>query len=227
MGEPLSPRARRPARRRRGAGDGAARPGRRRRPHRGPARRTGRGRRGRRASSPPGCARRPGRCTRSRPSTTRRSASAGTARSTGRATRSRRRWSPPRPPTAGPSGRVTLGKPHEGPPGLVHGGVVATLLDHVLARAVRAAGRGGLTATLTVTYRRPVHLGVAAARHRGDRHDRRTADDRAAPAWSPRTTRRRRSPRPRDCSWRCGPERAADVFAKTGRDIKAWTSRTD
>ena len=58
------------------------------------------------------------------------------------------------------AGRVTLGKPHEGPPGLVHGGVVATVLDHVLARAIRAAGRGGLTATLTVTYRRPVRLGV-------------------------------------------------------------------
>jgi uncharacterized protein (TIGR00369 family) len=58
------------------------------------------------------------------------------------------------------AGRVTVGKPHEGPPGMVHGGVVATLLDHVLARAIRAAGRGGLTATLTVTYRRPVPLGV-------------------------------------------------------------------
>ena len=58
------------------------------------------------------------------------------------------------------TGRVTLGKPHEGPPGVVHGGVVAMLLDHMLARAVRAGGRGGLTATLTVTYRRPVRLGV-------------------------------------------------------------------
>jgi acyl-coenzyme A thioesterase PaaI-like protein len=58
------------------------------------------------------------------------------------------------------TGRVTVGKAHEGPPGLVHGGVVATLLDHVLARAVRAAGRGGLTGTLTVRYRRPVPLGV-------------------------------------------------------------------
>ncbi len=58
------------------------------------------------------------------------------------------------------TGRVTVGKAHEGPPGLVHGGVVATLLDHVLARAVRAAGRGGLTGTLTVHYRRPVPLGV-------------------------------------------------------------------
>ena len=37
---------------------------------------------------------------------------------------------------------------------------MATLLDHMLARAVRAGGRGGLTATLTVTYRRPVRLGV-------------------------------------------------------------------
>jgi uncharacterized protein (TIGR00369 family) len=71
---------------------------------------------------------------------------------------------PPMVATDSPDGRatghVTLGKPHEGPPGLVHGGVVATLLDHVLARAVRAAGRGGMTATLTVTYRRPVRLGV-------------------------------------------------------------------
>jgi uncharacterized protein (TIGR00369 family) len=58
------------------------------------------------------------------------------------------------------SGRVTLGKPYEGPPGVVHGGVVATLFDHMLARAVRAAGRGGMTAELTVTYRRPVRLGV-------------------------------------------------------------------
>ena len=58
------------------------------------------------------------------------------------------------------SGRVTLGKPYEGPLGVVHGGVVASLFDHMLARAVRAAGRGGMTAELTVTYRRPVRLGV-------------------------------------------------------------------
>ncbi len=58
------------------------------------------------------------------------------------------------------TGRVTLGKPYEGPPGVVHGGVVASLFDHMLARAVRAAGRGGMTAQLSVTYRRPVRLGV-------------------------------------------------------------------
>ena len=58
------------------------------------------------------------------------------------------------------TGHVTLGRAHEGPPGLVHGGIVAGLFDHMLARAVRAGGRGGLTATLTVRYRRPVRLGV-------------------------------------------------------------------
>jgi acyl-coenzyme A thioesterase PaaI-like protein len=58
------------------------------------------------------------------------------------------------------TGRVTLGKPYEGPPGVVHGGVVAILFDHMLARAVRAAGRGGMTAELSVAYRRPVRLGV-------------------------------------------------------------------
>jgi uncharacterized protein (TIGR00369 family) len=58
------------------------------------------------------------------------------------------------------TGRVVVGQAHEGPPGLVHGGVVAALFDHMLARAVRAGGRGGLTAELTVTYRRPVRLGV-------------------------------------------------------------------
>jgi acyl-coenzyme A thioesterase PaaI-like protein len=58
------------------------------------------------------------------------------------------------------TGHVTLGPAHEGPPGVVHGGVVAAMFDHMLARAVRAGGRSGLTATLTVTYRRPVRLGV-------------------------------------------------------------------
>jgi uncharacterized protein (TIGR00369 family) len=59
------------------------------------------------------------------------------------------------------TGRVVVGQAHEGPPGLVHGGVVAALFDHMLARAVRAGGRNGLTAELTVSYRRPVRLGVS------------------------------------------------------------------
>ena len=121
-------------------------------------------------------------------------------------------------------GRVTLGKPHEGPPGLVHGGVVATLLDHVLARAVRAAGRGGLTATLTVTYRRPVPLGVAllATAELGAVDGRRTtAHARLVAEDDPGTTLAEAE----GLFVALRPGRAADVFARTGRDITAWTSR--
>ena len=122
------------------------------------------------------------------------------------------------------TGRVVLGKPHEGPPGLVHGGVVATLLDHVLARAVRAAGRGGLTATLTVTYRRPVQLGVAliATAEMGATEGRRTTARACLVAEDdPDTTLAEAE----GLFVALRPERAADVFAKTGRDIKAWTSQ--
>jgi len=122
------------------------------------------------------------------------------------------------------TGRVTLGKPHEGPPGLVHGGVVATLLDHVLARAVRAAGRGGLTATLTVTYRRPVQLGVplVATAEIGTTDGRRTtATARIVAEDDPGTTLSEAE----GLFVALRPERAADVFAPTGRDVGAWTSR--
>jgi uncharacterized protein (TIGR00369 family) len=89
------------------------------------------------------------------------------------------------------TGRVTLGKPYEGPLGVVHGGVVATLFDHMLARAVRAAGRGGMTAELTVTYRRPVRLGVPLllTAKMGDAAGRRTtASARIVAADDPGTT---------------------------------------
>jgi len=122
-------------------------------------------------------------------------------------------------------GRVTLGKPHEGPPGLVHGGVVATLLDHVLARAIRAAGRGGLTATLTVTYRRPVRLGVPllATAEMGNTDGRRTtATARLVAEDDPATTLAEAE----GLFVALRPERAADVFAPTGRDIGAWTDRS-
>jgi uncharacterized protein (TIGR00369 family) len=122
-------------------------------------------------------------------------------------------------------GRVTLGKPHEGPPGLVHGGVVATLLDHVLARAVRAGGRGGLTATLTVTYRRPVRLGVPLLV---------TAETGEIDGW--RTTARARMVADDDHGTTLAEaegvfvalrqDRAAEVFAPTGRAIAAWTTRS-
>lgn len=121
------------------------------------------------------------------------------------------------------TGRATLGKPHEGPPGLVHGGVVATLLDHVLARAVRAAGRGGLTATLTVTYRRPVRLGVRllATAEVGEVDGRRTtARARLVAEDEPGTTLAEAE----GLFVALRPERAADVFAPTGRNIAAWTT---
>ncbi|MGY2065255.1 PaaI family thioesterase [Blastococcus sp. SYSU DS0619] len=122
------------------------------------------------------------------------------------------------------TGRVTLGKSHEGPPGLVHGGVVATMLDHVLARAIRAAGRGGLTATLTVTYRRPVRLGVplVVTAELGATEGRRTtATARLVAADDPATTLAEAE----GLFVALRPDRAADVFAPTGRDVGAWTSR--
>ena len=123
------------------------------------------------------------------------------------------------------TGRVTVGKPHEGPPGLVHGGVVATLLDHVLARAVRAAGRGGLTATLTVTYRRPVQLGVplVATAEMGTTDGRRTtATARLVAEDDPATTLAEAE----GLFVALRPERAADVFSPTGRAVAAWTTRS-
>ena len=47
---------------------------------------------------------------------------------------------------------------YEGPPRLVHGGIVAACFDEVLAVAQRDAGINGLTAQLTVGYRRPIRI---------------------------------------------------------------------
>lgn len=57
---------------------------------------------------------------------------------------------------------VTLGPSWEGAPGLVHGGALSLLFDHVMAWAVTRAGEPGpsMTATMTLTYRRPTPLGV-------------------------------------------------------------------
>jgi acyl-coenzyme A thioesterase PaaI-like protein len=49
---------------------------------------------------------------------------------------------------------------HEGPPAVVHGGWVATLLDQLLGHANAAAGVGGFTAELTIRYRRPTPYNV-------------------------------------------------------------------
>jgi acyl-coenzyme A thioesterase PaaI-like protein len=51
-----------------------------------------------------------------------------------------------------------LGAAFEGPPGYVHGGWVALMFDEALGIANVAGGNAGMTARLTVRYRRPTPL---------------------------------------------------------------------
>jgi acyl-coenzyme A thioesterase PaaI-like protein len=46
----------------------------------------------------------------------------------------------------------------EGFPGIVHGGIVSTILDEAMSKAVAASGHKALTAELKVRFRRPVPL---------------------------------------------------------------------
>lgn len=55
-------------------------------------------------------------------------------------------------------GVVELGLVYQGPPGYVHGGVSALLLDHTLGVANHWAGLSGMTAELTLRYLRPTPL---------------------------------------------------------------------
>lgn len=55
-------------------------------------------------------------------------------------------------------GRVTFGAVYEGPPGTVHGGFVAAAFDEVLGSAQSYSGAPGMTARLTVNYRKPTPL---------------------------------------------------------------------
>jgi acyl-coenzyme A thioesterase PaaI-like protein len=63
-----------------------------------------------------------------------------------------------------PEGRAwssfVLGPQHEGPPGLVHGGVSALLLDQLCGEAAAAGGAPGMTGRLALDYRRPTPLGT-------------------------------------------------------------------
>lgn len=49
-------------------------------------------------------------------------------------------------------GRVTLGHAYEGPPGLVHGSIVAAIYDQIMAFAALLRNVGGFTANLSVDY---------------------------------------------------------------------------
>jgi len=55
-------------------------------------------------------------------------------------------------------GRGVLVSPYEGPPGCVHGGVVAMAMDDLLGAATIVAGHPGMTGTLTVRFHRPTPL---------------------------------------------------------------------
>jgi uncharacterized protein (TIGR00369 family) len=48
----------------------------------------------------------------------------------------------------------------EGHPGYLHGGIIATLLDEAMSKAVRALGRTSMTRKMEVEYLRPVPSGA-------------------------------------------------------------------
>ena len=56
------------------------------------------------------------------------------------------------------TGRFSLGAPYEGPPGCVHGGVIAEIFDEMLGVANISMGSGAMTGTLTIVYRSPTPL---------------------------------------------------------------------
>src|SRR5215217_7282689 len=73
------------------------------------------------------------------------------------------------------AGRATsefeLNALHEGPPGQVHGGVVALVLDQVFGEAAAAGGVPGMTGTLTLRYVLSTPLGPCSAAAWVDRRD--------------------------------------------------------
>ncbi|WP_435771760.1 PaaI family thioesterase [Nocardioides sp. SYSU DS0651] len=54
---------------------------------------------------------------------------------------------------------VVLGAAYEGPPGMVHGGVAALLLDQIMGETASGFKRLTMTGTLTLRYRRGTPLG--------------------------------------------------------------------
>ena len=56
---------------------------------------------------------------------------------------------------------ATVADTYEGPPGYLHGGVIATLLDEAMSKAVRARGLIAMTRRLEIEYLRPVSSGVS------------------------------------------------------------------
>jgi acyl-coenzyme A thioesterase PaaI-like protein len=55
-------------------------------------------------------------------------------------------------------GSVWFDYAYEGPPGCVHGGVIAQVFDEILGCAIILSGNPGMTGTLTVRYGRPTPI---------------------------------------------------------------------
>ena len=68
------------------------------------------------------------------------------------------RWD--REDDTGVEGEIWLGEQYQGPPGRVHGGVIAWIMDAVLSRSMHVARRIGVTGTLTVRYMAPTRIEV-------------------------------------------------------------------
>jgi uncharacterized protein (TIGR00369 family) len=68
------------------------------------------------------------------------------------------------PWTLGPDGKAVsqfrAGRHHQGWTGVVHGGILAALLDEAMAQRLRLGGLNTMTAKLEVRYRRPTPLDV-------------------------------------------------------------------
>jgi acyl-coenzyme A thioesterase PaaI-like protein len=64
-----------------------------------------------------------------------------------------------------------LGPLYEGPPGMVHGGVAALVLDQMLGEAAAAGGSPGMTGTLQLRYVQGTPLGDCSAEAWVDRVD--------------------------------------------------------
>lgn len=56
---------------------------------------------------------------------------------------------------------ATIPDTFEGPPGYVHGGIIATLLDETMSKAVRSHGLVAMTRHMEVDYQRPVPSATA------------------------------------------------------------------
>jgi acyl-coenzyme A thioesterase PaaI-like protein len=63
----------------------------------------------------------------------------------------------------GASSEFFLNALYEGPPGKVHGGVLALVMDQIFGEAAAAGGTPGMTGTLTLRYRKPTALGACSA----------------------------------------------------------------